>query len=89
MTITLFSEEWYHGIINQTLNGLSEKTTPDGYALAKSVLVAGCVIAQSIDQAMRCDTPAGGSGQNLADAVRELGGVVDRIADAIEAQKQS
>ena len=49
MNVTLFSEDWYHKIIQQTMDSFDDDASSDARAIGQSIMVAGCCIGQSLD----------------------------------------
>ena len=75
-TITCFSDEWYHGIISQTIASFGSGVTPDTIALAKSIMVAGCCISQALDHMSKEGLEANPAG-DVADAISRLADVIN------------
>ena len=80
MSMFLFHNDWYHGIIESTCSKFDEGTSADAAAISKGVMIAGCCIAQAIDKAfgdVRGDT-------SIRKAVEELAGYVQDVSEAID-----
>lgn len=76
MNVTLFNDNWYHGIISQTLDKHGDASA-DSRLLAEAVLTGLCCIAQSIDHAADAN-----SSDSLAGAIGTAG---SEIAEALQA----
>ncbi len=82
--VTLFTEDWYHGIIRQTQESFDDDTTADGHALATAQLTGLCCIAQAIDHAFKHHD----SDITMLDYVRDIALAFITIAESMTENRE-
>lgn len=72
MEVTLFNDDWYHKIIQQTQRGFSEDTSADAAAIAVAIMTAGCCISQALDHLSKKADKINDSLEAISDTIREV-----------------
>lgn len=79
--MNLFSDDRYDEVIDQTYEQLSTDTSADASAIARVIMVAGCCIAQAIDNLSSGKVKYGGS---IRDSLDEVSVSIEGVTEAIK-----
>jgi hypothetical protein len=83
-SVTLFEADWYHGIIDSTMDSLPANASPDAVAIARGIMTAACIFSQAIDHL----TGYGGDEPPLLDAIRNVGYAIQGVGEIMEEAKR-